>query len=113
MPGLSFCGGYGSKGVMLAPRLATLLADWLEGRGEIVARSQPAALQRLAARERRVRAETGRGLTRPIFQVSSDVHFRAYLARAGKVGKTFTARGLHGGGCTGAWLPIFFRIPTD
>ncbi len=35
VPGLSFCGGYGSKGVMLAPRLATLLADALEGRGEI------------------------------------------------------------------------------
>jgi glycine/D-amino acid oxidase-like deaminating enzyme len=35
MPGLSFCGGYGSKGVMLAPRLAHLLADWLENRGEI------------------------------------------------------------------------------
>ena len=35
VPGLSFCGGYGSKGVMLAPRLAALLADCLEGRGEI------------------------------------------------------------------------------
>ncbi|GAA4359756.1 FAD-dependent oxidoreductase [Hymenobacter saemangeumensis] len=31
VPGLSFCGGYGSKGVMLAPRLAALLTDWLEG----------------------------------------------------------------------------------
>ena len=30
VPWLSFCGGYGSKGVMLAPRLAALLADWLE-----------------------------------------------------------------------------------
>ena len=35
VPSLSFCGGYGSKGVMLAPRLAELLADWLEGRGKI------------------------------------------------------------------------------
>ncbi|WP_210520693.1 NAD(P)/FAD-dependent oxidoreductase [Hymenobacter terricola] len=35
VPSLSFCGGYGSKGVMLAPRLATLLADWLDGHGEI------------------------------------------------------------------------------
>lgn len=35
LPWLSFCGGYGSKGVMLAPRLAGLLADWLEGHGEI------------------------------------------------------------------------------
>jgi len=35
VPGLSFCGGYGSKGVMLAPRLAVLLADHLEGRGEL------------------------------------------------------------------------------
>jgi glycine/D-amino acid oxidase-like deaminating enzyme len=35
VPGLSFCGGYGSKGVMLAPRLATLLADWLMGKAEI------------------------------------------------------------------------------
>ena len=35
VPGLSFCGGYGSKGVMLAPRLATLLADWLAGEAEI------------------------------------------------------------------------------
>ncbi|WP_375417882.1 NAD(P)/FAD-dependent oxidoreductase [uncultured Hymenobacter sp.] len=34
-PWLSFCGGYGSKGVMLAPRLAVLLADWLEGSGEL------------------------------------------------------------------------------
>jgi glycine/D-amino acid oxidase-like deaminating enzyme len=35
VPALSFCGGYGSKGVMLAPRLAVLLADWLEERGDI------------------------------------------------------------------------------
>ena len=35
VPCLSFCGGYGSKGVMLAPRLATLLADWLAGRAEL------------------------------------------------------------------------------
>ncbi|MDQ2769336.1 MAG: hypothetical protein M3Y54_02400, partial [Bacteroidota bacterium] len=35
VPGLSFCGGYGSKGVMLAPRLAALLADALEGHGEL------------------------------------------------------------------------------
>ena len=35
MPHLSFCGGYGSKGVMLAPRLAALLADWLVGEAEI------------------------------------------------------------------------------
>lgn len=35
LPWLSFCGGYGSKGVMMAPRLATLLADWLEGRAEL------------------------------------------------------------------------------
>ncbi|WP_426061148.1 NAD(P)/FAD-dependent oxidoreductase [Hymenobacter sp. B1770] len=35
VPSLSFCGGYGSKGVMLAPRLAVLLADWLDGRAEI------------------------------------------------------------------------------
>ena len=35
VPSLSFCGGYGSKGVMLAPRLATLLADWLVGEAEL------------------------------------------------------------------------------
>ena len=35
VPALSFCGGYGSKGVLLAPRLAVLLADWLAGRAEI------------------------------------------------------------------------------
>lgn len=35
LPWLSFCGGYGSKGVMLAPRLATLLADWLEDKAEL------------------------------------------------------------------------------
>lgn len=35
VPSLSFCGGYGSKGVMLAPRLAMLLADWLEDQAEI------------------------------------------------------------------------------
>ena len=35
LPWLSFCGGYGSKGVMLAPRLAGLLADWFEGHGEL------------------------------------------------------------------------------
>ncbi|MBJ6110966.1 FAD-dependent oxidoreductase [Hymenobacter sp. BT523] len=35
VPALSFCGGYGSKGVMLAPRLAVLLADCLEGHAEI------------------------------------------------------------------------------
>jgi glycine/D-amino acid oxidase-like deaminating enzyme len=35
VPCLSFCGGYGSKGVMLAPRLAGLMADWLEGRAEL------------------------------------------------------------------------------
>ncbi|HEX8328468.1 MAG TPA: FAD-binding oxidoreductase [Hymenobacter sp.] len=35
VPALSFCGGYGSKGVMLAPRLAVLLADFLEGQDEI------------------------------------------------------------------------------
>lgn len=35
VPGLSFCGGYGSKGVVLAPRLAALLADWLAGRAEL------------------------------------------------------------------------------
>ena len=35
VPALSFCGGYGSKGVMLAPRLATLLADHLEGSAEL------------------------------------------------------------------------------
>ncbi|OGX85862.1 hypothetical protein BEN47_14230 [Hymenobacter lapidarius] len=35
VPCLSFCGGYGSKGVMLAPRLAALLADCLEGHGEM------------------------------------------------------------------------------
>jgi glycine oxidase len=35
LPWLSFCGGYGSKGVMMAPRLATLLADWLEGLGSL------------------------------------------------------------------------------
>ncbi len=35
VPHLSFCGGYGSKGVMLAPRLATLLADWLAGQAEL------------------------------------------------------------------------------
>jgi len=35
VPGLSFGGGYGSKGVLLAPRLAVLLADWLEGKAEL------------------------------------------------------------------------------
>ena len=35
VPRLSLCGGYGSKGVMLAPRLAELLADCLEGHGEL------------------------------------------------------------------------------
>ncbi|WP_201986198.1 NAD(P)/FAD-dependent oxidoreductase [Hymenobacter rubidus] len=35
VPSLSFCGGYGSKGVMLAPRLAVLLADWLLNGTEI------------------------------------------------------------------------------
>ena len=35
VPNLSFCGGYGSKGVMLAPRLAMLLADSLAGQAEI------------------------------------------------------------------------------
>ena len=35
VPALSFCGGYGSKGVMLAPRLATLLADHLEGHADL------------------------------------------------------------------------------
>ena len=35
VPVLSCCGGYGSKGVMLAPRLATLLADHLEGSAEL------------------------------------------------------------------------------
>ena len=35
LPWLSFCGGYGSKGVMMAPRLATLLVDWLEGSTEL------------------------------------------------------------------------------
>lgn len=35
VPALSFCGGYGSKGVMLAPRLAVLLADWLAGTADI------------------------------------------------------------------------------
>jgi len=46
VPGLSFCGGYGSKGVMLAPRLAALMADWLEGRGELW---PEVSLQRYAA----------------------------------------------------------------
>ncbi|MFD1469713.1 NAD(P)/FAD-dependent oxidoreductase [Hymenobacter caeli] len=35
VPGLSFCGGYGSKGVVLAPRLAVLFADWLAGRADL------------------------------------------------------------------------------
>ncbi len=35
VPGLSFCGGYGSKGVVLAPRLAALMADWLAGRADL------------------------------------------------------------------------------
>ena len=35
VPALSFCGGYGSKGVMMAPRLAVLLADFLEGKADI------------------------------------------------------------------------------
>lgn len=35
LPWLSFCGGYGSKGVMLAPRMAALLADWLAGKAEL------------------------------------------------------------------------------
>ena len=35
VPALSFCGGYGSKGVMLAPRLAALLADFLENGAEL------------------------------------------------------------------------------
>ncbi|OGX91396.1 hypothetical protein BEN49_20020 [Hymenobacter coccineus] len=35
VPGLSFCGGYGSKGVVLAPRLAALMADWLLGQADL------------------------------------------------------------------------------
>jgi glycine/D-amino acid oxidase-like deaminating enzyme len=35
VPALSFCGGYGSKGVMLAPRLAVLLADSLTAQADI------------------------------------------------------------------------------
>ena len=46
VPWLSFCGGYGSKGVMLAPRLAVMLADCLEGHAEIWA---DASLQRYNA----------------------------------------------------------------
>ena len=34
-PWLSFCGGYGSKGAMLAPQMAALLADHLTGRGAL------------------------------------------------------------------------------
>ena len=46
VPALSFCGGYGSKGVMMAPRLAVLLADWLAGQAEIW---PDTSLQRYAA----------------------------------------------------------------
>ena len=46
VPALSFCGGYGSKGVMLAPRLAVMLADWLENQTEIW---PDASLRRYAA----------------------------------------------------------------
>ena len=46
VPALSFCGGYGSKGVMMAPRLAGLLADFLEGKAEIW---PDVSLQRYAA----------------------------------------------------------------
>ena len=46
VPALSFCGGYGSKGVMMAPRLAVLLADWLAGQAEIW---PDVSLQRYAA----------------------------------------------------------------
>jgi glycine/D-amino acid oxidase-like deaminating enzyme len=35
LPWLSICGGFGSKGVSLAPRLASLLADYLGGHGEL------------------------------------------------------------------------------
>ena len=35
VPALSFCGGYGSKGVMLAPRLAVMLADALLKQTEV------------------------------------------------------------------------------
>jgi glycine/D-amino acid oxidase-like deaminating enzyme len=35
LPWLSLFGGFGSKGVSLAPRLAALLADYLDGRGEL------------------------------------------------------------------------------
>jgi glycine/D-amino acid oxidase-like deaminating enzyme len=46
VPRLSFCGGYGSKGVLLAPRMASLLADWLEGRADLW---PEVAVQRYAA----------------------------------------------------------------
>ncbi|MGI4740376.1 MAG: NAD(P)/FAD-dependent oxidoreductase [Janthinobacterium lividum] len=35
LPGLSVFGGFGSKGVSLAPRLAQLLADYLAGQGKL------------------------------------------------------------------------------
>ncbi|MGI4864004.1 MAG: NAD(P)/FAD-dependent oxidoreductase [Janthinobacterium lividum] len=35
LPWLSICGGFGSKGVSLAPRLAQLLADYLNGQGAL------------------------------------------------------------------------------